>query len=263
MVFSDCSLIITDKHNFSFSPPLSMPKLVSEFTWEELTPTPLLNQALSKPFIKTPFNAAMTSMSRLGAHFDMPSTKHDLQPANVLSWDCQAAIKRLQDPEASSAAWTYLDGSASARHFGCAFVQYNHFNTQPCDVIASASPLLSSRGSEFWALHVKLHSLTLGTENAIHFILCDSSNAVSCFQLAKDPTFALMQKHTSGNWIKSFGSSIAHFFFKGVRVEVKWIKAHTRFQGNEMAYTFAKWASFAISASSLVLPPPQKRSITL
>ena len=49
---------------------------------------------------------------------------------------------------------------------------------------------------------------------------------------------------------------------QGVRVEVRWIKAHTGFKGNEVAEGVAKWASFAILPTSLILLPPQKGSIT-
>ena len=64
------------------------------------------------------------------------------------------------------------------------------------------------------------------------------------------------------HWIKSFRSAIVQLSAQGVRVEVRWIKAHTGFKGNEIADAFAKWASFAILPTLLILPPPQKGSIT-
>ena len=61
--------------------------------------------------------------------------------------------------------------------------------------------------------------------------------------------------------MKSFRSAIVQLSAQGVRVEVRWIKARTGFKGNEIADAFAKWASFAILPTSLILPPPQKGSM--
>ena len=86
---------------------------------------------------------------------------------------------------------------------------------------------------------------------------CDNANVVDCFRLAKCPEFNLFHKHPSGLWIKSYRSSVAILLTQGIRVEVRWIKAHTGFKGNEIAGAFAKWASYAISPTSLYPPPPQ------
>ena len=106
---------------------------------------------------------------------------------------------------------------------------YSHFNAPSCDITASVPPLLSSGGSEYWALHMKPISLLQDAANPIHFLLCDSSHVVNCLQPAKNPPSALFHRHPSGNWIKSFRMSLSVLQAKGIRAEVKWIKVHTGF----------------------------------
>ena len=261
--FSGYSAEIADKHNFSFSYPHSNPKPISHFSLSELSPTTNANQSLSASAPAPPFSTAISDMSSLGAIVHLPATHHVLLPSDLLSWNCTGALELLQDPLSSSAAWTYLDGSASFPHFGSAFAVFEGLNAHSCNVIASVSPLQSSGGSEFWALHLKLHHLqTHPNPNPLQFVLCDNANVVDCYRLAKHPDFNLFHKHPSGHWIKSFRSAIVQLSAQGVRVEVRWIKAHTAFKGNEIADAFAKWASFAILPTSLILPPPQKGSIT-
>ena len=261
--FSGYSAEIADKHNFSFSYPHSNPKPISHFSLSELSPTPNANQSLSTSAPAPPFSTAISDMSSLGATVHLPATHHVLLPSDLLSWNCTGALELLRDPLGSSAAWTYLDGSASFPHFGSAFAVFEGLNAHSCNVTASVSPLQSSGGSEFWALHLKLHHLqTHPNPNPLQFVLCDNANVVDCYRLAKHPDFNLFHKHPSGHWIKSFRSAIVQLSAEGVRVEVRWIKAHTGFKGNEIADAFAKWASFAILPTSLILPPPQKGSIT-
>ena len=153
---------------------------------------------------------------------------------------------------------TYLDGSASSPHFGSAFAVFQGLNAHSCNITASVSPLQSSGGSEFWALHLQPQP----NPNPLQFVLCDNANVVDCYRLAKHPDFHLFHKHPSGYWIKSFRSAIVQLSAQCVQVEVRWIKAHTGFKGNEIAAAFAKWASFALLPTSLILPPSQKGSIT-
>ena len=166
-------------------------------------------------------------MSSLGATVHLPATHHVLLPSDLLSWNCTGALELLQDPLSSSAAWTYLDGSASFPHFGSAFAVFEGLNATSCNVTASVSPLQSSGGSEFWALHLKLHHLqTHPNPNPLQFVLCDNANVVDCYRLAKHPDFNLFHKHPSGHWIKSFRSAIVQLSAQGVRVEVRWIKCN-------------------------------------
>ena len=107
MVFGGYSFLVANKHNLPFSQPPGTPKPISEFTLNELTPTPSISQTLSTPIVKPPFNSFVTNRSCLGAHFHMPNNKHILQPADLLGQECHGALELLRDPEASSAAWTY------------------------------------------------------------------------------------------------------------------------------------------------------------
>ena len=193
----------------------------------------------------------------------MNAVQRILQPCDLLSWGCTGAVELLQDPQSSSATWTYLDGSASPPHFGSAFVDVNNINSHSCKTTASPSPLSLSGGSEFWAVHIKLHSLkSQSPVTALCLVLCDNANVVDCSALAKRSDFNQFHNHPSGHWIKSFCHSINQLLAQGTRVELRWSKAHTGFRGHEIAGAFAKWASLAILLSSLRLPPPPKRSIT-
>ena len=203
--FPGYSAEIADKHNCSFSYPHSNPKPISQFSPAELSPTPTANQSLSTSAPVPPLYTAISEMSSPGANVHLPATHHVLQPSDLLSWNCTGALELLKDPLSSSAAWTYLDGSASFPHFGSAFAVFEGLNAHSCNITASVSPLQSSGGSEFWVLHLKLHSLqTQPNPNPLQFVLCDNVNVVDCYRLAKPPDFHLFHKHSSGHWIKSF-----------------------------------------------------------
>ena len=103
---------------------------------------------------------------------------------------------------------------------------------------------------------VHLGGFLVGT--TIHFVLCDNSHVVECFRLAKNHLFTILHKHPLGQWIKVFRMYLSVIQTKSVRV--RWIKAHTGFLGNEIADTFAKWSSLAISPTSLILPPPPPKA---
>ena len=244
------SATITERINFTFTPPNTPPLPPGDITHYHLFP-PFSSPQTRNPGIPVPLQADVMDSTCEGHWFHLPNLRHVLNHEDLMGWGCIQAANLVAELPFDETAWIYTDGSSGDGGHGSAFAI---FWQQQCYVLCRSSPSPTSGGSEQWAMAMALAHLPNILPNTPVGILGDNLDTVEAVNRAlSSPPPARPSTYTQGTRDTAYTSLLAPLPHL---IHVAWIKGHAHFLGNELADYFSKWDAQALLWHPSLLPPP-------
>ena len=251
------SATITERSNFTFTPPNTPPLPPGDITHYHLFP-PFSSPQTRNPDIPVPLQADLMDSTCEGHWFHLPNLRHVLNHEDLMGWGCIQAANLVAELPFDDTAWIYTDGSSGDGGHGSAFAI---FWQQQCYILCRSSPSPTSGGSEQWAMAMALAHLPNILPNTPVPILGDNLDTVEAVNraLSSPPPPARPSTYTQGTRDAAYTSLLAPLPHL---IHVPWIKGHAHFMGNELADYFSKWAAQALLWHPSLLPPPPAGVVT-
>ena len=148
-----------------------------------LFPSPSVTQTSIPTLSAPPHSGTIGASTPNFVKITYPHQPFQLAPADLLHYKC-TDLHSVSQNSSSQDWWVYMYGSAASPLFGSGII----FSTPEATfLLASSSPLHSSKGSEFWALVTLLrflHQQQFSTPTYIHLV-GDNGQGVNLFHTSQ------------------------------------------------------------------------------